>query len=204
VGHDGRLYFPQNVCGAGTELRLAISDDEGETWRYAPIMKTEIQDLYPPAIAADAHDNLFLAWKGAGGLPRLIISRDRGASWSQPIAMGAPGVTQIRRLALTARQPGHISVSYLGSTAGGDSFNAYITESRNALASDPTFWSGSVNDPATPVALASNSETFANRIQFLTGMIDARGTPWAAFHCARTPLCPEGRVGIAGRLAPRR
>jgi hypothetical protein len=201
VGRDGRLYFPQNVCGAETELRLAISDDEGDSWRYAPIMKTEIQDLYPPALAVDADNDLFLAWKGKGGLPFLTVSRDRGASWSAPIAVAAPGVKEIRRLALTARERGHVSISYLGSGDGGATWNAYITESRTALAVRPVFWSASVNDPAKPVALGTDEGTFGDRIQFLSGMIGADGTPWAAFHCARTAVCPDARVGVAGRLA---
>jgi hypothetical protein len=205
VGRDGVLYFPQNVCEAGTELRLAVSKDEGASWDYKPIMKTEIQDLYPPALAVDADNDLFLAWKGTGGLPYLIVSRDQGTSWSAPMNVGAPGVGQIRRLALTARDPGHISISYLGSTDGGKTFNAYISESSNALAAQPTFWSAPVNDPAKPVALGTESSTFGDRIQFLTGTIGPDGTPWAAFHCARTDLCPDKRVGIAGRLAePRR
>jgi hypothetical protein len=32
-------------------------------------------------------------------------------------------------------------------------------------------------------------------------MIDSHGTPWAAFHCAFTVLCPEARTGIAAHLA---
>jgi hypothetical protein len=43
--------------------------------------------------------------------------------------------------------------------------------------------------------------TFGDRIQFLNNMIGPDGTPWAAFHCARTLLCPGGRIGMAGRLA---
>jgi hypothetical protein len=201
VGRDGNLYFPQNVCGAGEELRLAISEDEGATWRYAPIFETDVQDLYPPALAVDADNNVFLAWKGVGGLPYLTVSRDRGASWSAPMRIEAPGVSEIRRLALTAREPGHISVSYLGSPDGGETFNAYMTESRDALAAQPTFWSAAVNDPAKPVALGSESSTYGDRIQFLSGMVGPDGTPWAAFHCARTELCPDGRVGVAARLA---
>jgi hypothetical protein len=204
VGRDGVLYFPQDVCGQGTRLRLAVSADEGRTWQTRPVFDTTIQDLYPPAIAVDADNDLYLAWKGAGGLPYLTVSRDRGASWSAPLEVGAPGVTEIRRLAVTAREPGHAAISYLGSTDGGTTFNAYITESRDAHAANPTFWSAPVNNPAAaPVALGSNSETFGDRIQFLNEMIGADGTPWAAFHCARTALCPGQRVGIAGRLARR-
>jgi hypothetical protein len=201
VGRDGILYFPQDVCRAGEELRLTLSEDEGASWQYKPIFRTEVQDLYPPALAVDARNNLFLAWKGAGALPYLTVSHDQGESWSEPIAIGAPGVTEIRRLALAARDPGHIAVSYLGSADGGETFNAYLTESRNALDAAPTFWSAPVNDPSTPVALGTETGTFGDRIQFLNNMIGPDGTPWAGFHCARTELCPDARVGVAGRLA---
>lgn len=200
VGRDGNLYFPQDVCGKGEELRLAISEDEGASWRYVPVAKAAIGDLYPPAIAVDEANDLFLAWKGTDGLPHLTLSDDRGAHWSAPIDLGAPGVTQIRRLAIAAREPGHVSLSYLGSTDAGTTFNAYITEIPDARADDPLMWSAPVNDPATPVALGTESSTFGDRIQFLSGMIGPDGTPWAAFHCARTTLCPDGRVGVAGRL----
>ena len=201
VGRDVNLYFPQNVCGQGVALRLAVSSDEGASWRYEPIMQTRVENLYPPALAVDAKNNLYLAWTGVGALPYLTISRDQGRSWSAPIEIAAPGVTQIRQLAVTARKPRHISLSYLGSTDQGQTFNAYITETSNALAAQPVFWSASVNDPATPVAVAGTSETFGDRIQFLSGMIDSHGTPWAAFHCAFTILCPEARTGIAAHLA---
>jgi hypothetical protein len=68
---------------------------------------------------------------------------------------------------------------------------------------NPVFWSAPVNNPAVgPVALSSTSTTFGNRIQFLSGMIAPDGTPWAAFQCADTALCPNQRTGIAARPAP--
>jgi hypothetical protein len=200
VGADGVLYFPQVVCRAGKALRLAISRDEGTTWQYKPLVEAEVQDLYPPALVADQANNLFLTWKGAGGLPYLMVSRDGGDSWSSPLQVGAPGTTGIRRVAITAREPGHISLSYLGSTDGGATFNAYITESRDALDADPVFWSASVNNPAQPVGSQDESLAVGDRIQDLNGMIGPDGNPWAAFHCAYTALCPGTRVGVAARL----
>jgi hypothetical protein len=200
IGPDGILYFPKDVCGRGSELALAVSDDEGKTWTTRPVRKTAIQDLYVPALAVDADNDLYLAWKGAGGKPYLIVSRDRGSTWSEPLMVAPPGVQEVVRLSIAARESGHVSISYLGTTDGGTSFNGYITETRDGLDDDPTFFSASVNDPATPLRLAKNAETYANRIQSLRGQIAADGTPWAAFHCARTSLCPDGRVGIAARL----
>ncbi len=200
VGRDGVLYFLQDICRRHDTLGLAISRDEGATWEHREILQTELQDLYPPSIAADEDNNLFLVWKGEGGVPHLIVSRDAGETWSSPIKVGAPGVNTVRRIAVTARETGHISISYLGSTDGGATYNGYITESRDALASNPVFWSGSVNDPAAPLGSADEPTTTGARIQALNGMIGPDGNPWAAFHCAHTALCPGARVGVAGRL----
>ena len=199
VGTDGVLYFPTYSCD-DTLLGMAVSDDEGATWTRHEVLTTEIQDLYPPALGIDEENNLFLAWKGPGGLPYLAVSTNQAQDWSEPMMIAPPEVNVIRRLAIVARDEGHIVVSYLGSTDGGESFHAYITESRNALGGSPVFWSAPINDPEIPVLLATSSETFANRIQLLRGHIADDGTPWAAFHCYDTDLCPGLRTGLAGRL----
>jgi hypothetical protein len=48
---------------------------------------------------------------------------------------------------------------------------------------------------------ADASETFGDRMWFLRGNIAPDGTPWGAFHCFDTELCPGERLGIAGRLS---
>ena len=198
VGADGILYFPMNRCDS---LGIAVSRDEGETWEILPVATTEIQDLYIASIAVDTAGNLYIAWMGAGRLPHLTISRDRGQSWSVPIMIAAPGVQQVRRIAITARGPGHVALAYLGSTDGGAHFNGYITESRNALDPQPLFWSASVNDPAEALVNGADAETFGDRLFFSTAAIAPDGTVWAGFHCAKTGACPTARVGVAGRLA---
>jgi hypothetical protein len=106
----------------------------------------------------------------------------------------------MRRLGIVARQTGHILVSYLASTDGGASYDAYMTESRNAADRQPTFWSAAVNKPGTSVLNQGASETYAERIQLLRGQIAGDGTPWAAFHCFDTGLCPGERLGLAAQL----
>jgi hypothetical protein len=198
VGPDGVLYFPLNQCDS---LGIAISSDEGATWQSRPIVTAEIEDLYIASIAADARGILYIAWRGEGGLPYLTISRDRGRTWTKPIEVAAPGVQRVRRVAITARRRGHIALAYLGTTDGSH-FNGYITESRNALARRPRFWSASVNDPARPLVNAADSETFGDRLFYSTDVIAPDGNVWAGFHCAKTSACPGRRVGVAGRLTP--
>ena len=199
VGPDGVLYFPTFSCD-DRSLGIAVSKDEGGTWTRSKALDAEIQDLYPPAIGIDTDGNLYIAWKGAGGLPYLTVSRDRGKSWRTPMMIAPPGVDSMRRLGIVARQPGHILVSYLASTDAGASFDAYMTQSRNAADPQPTFWSAAVNDPASSVLNQGASELYANRIQLLRGHIADDGTAWAGFHCYETELCPGKRLGLAAQL----
>lgn len=113
-----------------------------------------------------------------------------------------PGVTAIDRLGLVTHEPGHILVSYLATSDGGATFDAWMTESRDAAEPDPVFWSATANDPGTPVLTAEGQadEIYANRIQFLRGHIADDGTAWAGFHCYETELCPDERLGLASRL----
>jgi hypothetical protein len=75
-----------------------------------------------------------------------------------------------------------------------------MTESRNAADRQPTFWSAAVNNPATSVLNRGAAESYAERIQLLRGHITSDGTPWAAFHCFDTGLCPGKRLGLAAQL----
>ena len=51
VGPDGVLYFPTILCGA---LGVAISRDEGTTWRFRSIVASGLQDIYTAGTALDA------------------------------------------------------------------------------------------------------------------------------------------------------
>jgi hypothetical protein len=205
VGPDGVLYFPTQLCNAsGTPnsvLGIAISPDEGATWTQHTIAATEIQNIYVQSTAADADGNLYIAWTGPSTLPYLTISRDRGNSWSTPIALAAPGVEQVRTVAIAARAPGEIALAYQGTTDG-TNFNGYITSTTDALAKRPVYWSATVNDPAEPLVYGPNSQTFGDRILYLTDVIGSDGSVWAGFHCAETAACPAQRLGVVGRLAP--
>lgn len=196
VGPDGILYFPTILCDA---LGIAISPDEGATWQFRPIVDSGVQDIYTAGTAVDSKGKLYIAWIGPGTLPYLTTSTDHGANWSAPIMVAPPGVEAVRRVAITARKRGQIALAYLGTTDG-SYFNGYITESRNALARRPRFWSATVNDPADPLVNAADSETFGDRFWFGTATIAPDATAWAGFHCAKTSACPGQRIGVVGRL----
>jgi hypothetical protein len=210
AGPDGDLYFPLDLCG---DLGIAISRDEGATWHRRMIARTRIRDLYTTSVATDSAGDVYVAWlastgtAGPGvsgrGLPFVIFSRNHGRTWSKPMMVGAPGVRQALHVAVTAADPGHVAISYLGSRSGAADagFSGYLTESFDALARRPVFWSAVVNRPADPLYPGAHRETFGDRLFFIADAFGPDGTPWAAFHCLDEPSCPSGRIGVAARLA---
>lgn len=208
VGPDGVLYFPLDFCG---KLGIAISRDEGATWRRTVVTRTNIQDLYVTSLAVDSAGDVYIAWiagKGPAsgvegrGLPYLVISRDHGRTWSKPMIVAAPGVRQVIHTAITATGTGHVAIAYLGSRSTNPSANlsGYITESSDVLARRPVFWSAAVNNPARPLYPA-HEEIFGDRLFYISDAFAPDGTPWAAFHCVDESRCPNERIGVAARLA---
>jgi hypothetical protein len=196
VGSDGSLYFPTTLCGT---LGVAISRDEGATWRFRSKVAPGLADIYTTGTAADQHGGLYFAYRGPRDLPYLTTSSDHGATWSKPIMVAASGVRAVRRVAVAVRRRGEVALAYAGTTDGAG-FNGYITVSRDVLAHRPRFWSASVNKPSAPLLNAADPETFGDRFFYGGVAIGPDGTAWAGFHCARTKACPERRVGVVGRL----
>jgi hypothetical protein len=198
VGPDGVLYFPIYACG---ELSVAISRDEGASWQYVHVAKSDVQDLYISSLAADRAGNLYLAW--TAGKPLISISRDHGRSWSRPASVAPPGVGNAHHIAVTAAGRGHVAVSYLANRDGSDKLSGYLTETTNALRRRPVWWGATLNDPRAPLISTKDSETFGDRLFFFTDSFAPNGEPWAAFHCAKTSACPSRRIGVIGRLRRR-
>ena len=221
VGPDGYLYFPVYECGA---LSMAISRDEGASWHYVPVANTNVQDLYISSVATDQAGNVYLAWiagTGAGGstgpsapgppstegilgagLPVLSVSRDHGRSWSRPVVVGPLGLKDGRHIAIVAQATGKLAISLLANTDGSPNLDGYLLETADALAPDAVWVAAPVNDPATPLISASDSETFGDRLFNFTDTFAPDGEAWAAFHCAKTGSCPGRRIGVIGSLAP--
>jgi hypothetical protein len=200
VGSDGSLYFPTTLCGT---LGVAISRDEGKTWRLGPTIASGFEDIYTTGTAAGRHGDLYFVFRGAGALPYLTTSTDHGATWSKPRMVAAPGVREVRRVAVAVRRRGEVGIAYAGTTDGAH-FNGYITETDNALGRRPLFWSASINRPSAPLLNAADPETFGDRFFYGGAAIGPDGTVWAGFHCAKTNACPGRRVGVVGRLAWRK
>jgi hypothetical protein len=233
VSRDGTVYFPFTPC---ERPYVAISHDEGQTWKLSLVANVETIGWGELPIGMDAEGNLYAAWTAAGDrLLYLAISRDHGLTWSSPLMIAAPGVNEAAEPELVVGARGQVAVAYYGSKNSpgipfpppclsgasvscpgyeSETWDTYITETWNALAKQPLFWSATLNDPAdstwygftpssmrvaTPsgVGFAGGVGAFAGGLtgETLSGRLDYFGmtmapddTPWVGF----SQECPFG------------
>lgn len=161
VAGDGTVYLGFR---RGPHLGLGISRDEGMTWtvkdvpgsnliRYRNILRIGVINgnyVIGEPLALDPEGNLYAVWPDDKDLLRMAFSRDGGDTWSTPVVVSAPEVKHVRYGALAARAAGKVAIAYYGSR-NGIRYDGYISESTNALETEPLFWSAAVNDPADPL-----------------------------------------------------
>jgi hypothetical protein len=180
VDGQGTIYQPVNCEHSAY---VVVSKDEGasETWipeKDAPTgtvtSGTNLQ------LAVDAADNLYAMWS-ANGLVYLAISRDHAQTWSAPIMVAAPGVQNVQRPAIAAGSAGRVAITYYASTdASAQLLSAYITQTADALDSQPLFYSGALNDPAAPIFHDYGLTEGSPRTDFVGGAYNSPGTVfWA-------------------------
>jgi hypothetical protein len=161
---------------------VVVSRDEGSTYSWLPVpgAPTGSVDSGPYLqLAVDDADNLYGLWQ-SGGLIYLIVSRDHGESWSAPMMVAAPGVSDVSLPSLSAGAPGHVAVTYYaGADPNAQLLSAYVTQTADALDPQPLLYSGALNDPSRPI-FHDYGLADAPRADFIGGSYDAAGTAYWA------------------------
>ncbi len=165
VAPDGTFY---KAHPSSNGLSLSTSEDEGDSWRPTPVPNTRFTgnpatlNFLSSNVTGDEDGNLYVVWVDDVDLnPRLAYSKDRGATWSAPIMVGAPGVRASACVNVSVKRPGYVAIAYYGSPqaeAAGNGhtvndqrpYDAYLTVSTNVFVERPLFWSASVNTPGKP------------------------------------------------------
>ncbi len=226
VGHDGTVYLPRGFC---EQPWLAISRDGGLTWTRVQVADNGMggSDSGPPeelpqpsheaGVVADRRGNIYYTWVAMDLLPYLAVSRDGGETWSKPVCVSPPGVTQtsLPGIAIAPKAPvGKIAMIYMGSTNApgapyepdeaayaGATWNAYVTVTQDALATRPTFHTASLNDPADPLVIGKcGTLRCGAEYDFIDVQIDRNGTPWAAVIDGCIGGCTNIGQLVIGRL----
>jgi hypothetical protein len=164
-------------------------------------------------VAIDNAGNVFYAWVSAGHLPYLAFSRDRGQTWSAPIALAPRGLREAALPRPAATGNGRVAVAYIGSTTSpavppfyafcdalleectdgsysGVTWNGYMTLIPNALAIRPKLETATVDPPSQPLLIGGCSSDGACKanLDFIDMKFGPNGDPFAAFvdDCALT------------------
>jgi hypothetical protein len=224
VGQDGTVYLPFTPC---ERPYIAISHDAGDTWQLVLVADTETIGWGELGLGMDKEGNLYTAWVAfADRLLYLAISRDHGLHWSTPLMIGAPRVNEAAVPQLVAGARGQVAVSYYGSKNAPlpfsppcsgpslscpgyehETWDTYVTETFNALARQPLFWSAILNDPAQPTwygvtpssmrtatgfaggsGAGTGGPSGGGRIDYYGMTMAPDGTAWVAF----SQECPGG------------
>lgn len=210
VAPDGTLYVPLGCALDLNRIMVAISENEGATWRYEQVPTADV-GMAPTliggvSIAVDRSGTLYVLWPGADEKAYLAVTNDKGETWNGPLMASAPGVTTgTPRAQIAAREPGHIAIAYYGHPDGksDQTLNGYLTESFNASDRKPLFYSALLNDPNDPLYFPTNGGTLP-RNDYLGVTIAPEGTPWTALVKLLSPKPDdEGFIqstGFAGHL----
>ena len=200
VGPDGTVYLPREYCGIPT---VAVSRDEGRTWDVRTVSKLRSTSQPKtgtghPSVAVDKKGNVYYLWVADKNRKAyLSVSKNHGKSWSKPIEAGLPGLKETNLVQIDARGVGKVALVYYGSTNSpfpkcrfecteGDykntTWNAYLGVSANALSKNPTFYTGTVNDPSQPLVRNMCGPGRCRMVfDFIDVEIDRFGTAYGAF-----------------------
>ncbi|HYI45193.1 MAG TPA: sialidase family protein [Actinomycetota bacterium] len=214
VGHDGTVFLPKEHC---TEPWLAISKDEGTTWERVKVSNKVAIWGPDPSVAVDAKGNIYYLFLSKDRLPYLSYSRNGGKTWSEPLMVGTPGLTETALATLDAGAPGKVAIAYYGTDDVSGKiakreypaevmWNGYMTMTDNLFTKKPVFYSGAINTAKDPLARgACGPRRCFEAYDFIDVVVGFDGSPWASFSdscvtvCAGTPAI-EGTSGVVGRL----
>lgn len=209
VAADGRILLPQGLCG---QPMLAMSHDEGLTWETVQVSDLGMpfgpanpllveQELFNHEANAgiDSSGTIYYGWIAADRLPYITWSDDAGATWVEPVMIGAPGLREASLGAMAVGGHGNLAFAYIGSTNSpgppwdadyrGASWRAYLTVVTDASSEDRLTATAIMGEPFDPV---ERGECEPFRCGYIGDFIDVQigpdGSPWAVYGDA----CDEG------------
>ncbi len=184
----GTIFIPMGTsCG---DPVLAISKDEGDTWKVVTVAPIPIDGGGDPSVAIDRRGNLYYLFVGNDRLPYVTISRDKAKTWSDPIMVGAPGVRATNLATIDVGDPGKIAIAYYGTEEKQmDSWNGYLSIGKGLLDKHPLFYTASINDNRHPLKVNGCGPGRCGRVlDFIDVEISPQGRAWGAY----VDACLEG------------
>ncbi len=129
---DGTVYLPPRTCNSLTgesSTGVAVSENNGLTWTVRQAPGAVYGDSGHPSVGVGRNGDIYLAYgsrSGAkdqprGGPPAMVMSRDKGKTWTKPVVLGKDlGIKNTRFPVAVAGDAGRAAIGFLGSKTGGD------------------------------------------------------------------------------------
>ncbi len=131
---DGTVYLPPRYCPdlSANEFQtgVSVSTDNGLNWEVREVPGSVYGDAGHPSVGIGRKDGVvYMGYGGPldgktvfqSGPPVAAISRDKGRTWTKPLAIGQDlGIKNTRFPVVVAGDPGRAAIGYLGSTTGGN------------------------------------------------------------------------------------
>ncbi|MBK5307956.1 MAG: exo-alpha-sialidase [Frankiaceae bacterium] len=132
--HDGTVYLPPRYCpdlsAEEYQTGVSVSTDNGLTWEIREVPGSVYGDAGHPSVGIGRKDGyVYMGWGGPldgktvfqSGPPMASVSRDKGKTWTKPMALGQDvGIKNTRFPVAVAGDPGRAAIGFLGSKTGGD------------------------------------------------------------------------------------
>lgn len=131
---DGTLVMPYGYVDVAddfwtdpSEVRLAISEDQGQTWEQVTVAKVPegFDNLWAVQGAVDGTGQVHVGWAARTGQNMTVFhaqSDEDAGNWSQPHALRADGINALPWVA--ARGDGQVAIGWYGGDATGDPTDA--------------------------------------------------------------------------------
>ncbi|HVE62511.1 MAG TPA: sialidase family protein [Mycobacteriales bacterium] len=198
---DGTVYLPPRSCRGGTGV--AVSENNGLSWtiRQVPgsVAPQASNNAKDPSIAAGADGTAYLSWgqkvetdDAFNTVPHVAVTRDKGRTWTKPVALGQEFRVQNTKFISTVAGDGdRAAIAFLGtSTSGPDQLPTFEGVWRLYVAftyDRGRTWRTVLATPESPVQvgrICDNSGSCAgtrNLLDFMDVTADAQGRVLVAF-----------------------
>jgi hypothetical protein len=192
VDHRGWTWLGRDWCGTGPWV--ALSKDEGATWQRFHVHADPLA-WHDVGVGADSAGTAYAFWISADDRPLLSVSRDDGASWSEPMDIGPPGLVAAGNANIAPAGAGKAGFSYAGTFEGTDGVHAILAAGYGLDTDAPLFVTGV---PAEAINGGDCSGGLCDgQADFLDATVAADGTVWGSY---ATPHLAAGRLWGAPSL----
>lgn len=201
--------------GDGANVMVAVGGLDANDFQSINVAqgKGSVATLFT-VIDVDSAGNLYVVWSDTG-TPRntyLATSTDQGKTWSDPVVVNPPSQKTTLFPWVAAGDPGRVWVTYYGSSTDSPApdnrgpWNAWASQSLNALSAHPTFKSVNVGDRAvhdneiclSGIGCTAGQAEDRNMLDDFTADIDPQGMLHVAYNDTNNQLTKSSDADAGG------